>query len=249
MNVLISILKYCRDTGYAKIIKIPQIKRTSSNRREDTLEKHEYQKLKEYFLKHNPYYWQIISFITSTGIRYPQEFNSIKWKQVDLKKSYIEMPNRKGKLDNKKIWSIPIVGTEKSVIEQLKNRDVPTGPDDYVFVNDKGKRIINITRSFKKGLVECGIKKQLSMYSLRHTYATKMVSTRPDIPLKILAEAMGHVNTNMLEKHYSHLRPEHLVKYFERSEMKRQQILKDRKQDQSESQLDESNTDTTTHED
>lgn len=249
LGLLINILKFCHDDDYIIIMRIPHIERSKGNSRDGILEKHEYLKLKEYFLMHNPYYWLIISFVQNTGLRYPSELNELKWKDIHLDKDYMDVRNRKGKLEKKKVWSVPLVGTSKSVIEKLKNRDVPTGPEDYVFVKDKDRRIINITRSFKKALIECEINKPLSMYSLRHTYATRMVSTRPDIPLKILAESMGHTSVQMIEKHYGHLQPEHLVKFFQRSEAKKQVILNGRKQDQSETQLDESNTDTTTHED
>ncbi len=141
--------------------------------------------------------------------------------------------NRKGRKNSEKIWSIPIVGTSKQILMDLKNREnISTSPSDYIFVDDWGKRILNISRSFKKGVRECGIEKRLSMYSLRHTYTTRMITTRPDIPLKLLAESLGHTSVTMIEKHYGHLRPTDLVKYFQKSENKKQEIIKERKQKQ-----------------
>jgi len=68
----------------------------------------------------------------------------------------------------------------------------------------------------------------LSMYSLRHLYTTRILSTRPDIPIKILSEVLGHVDTKMIDKYYGHLRPTDLVKFYEKSEEKKQEILKER---------------------
>ncbi|MEI7638692.1 MAG: site-specific integrase [Syntrophus sp. (in: bacteria)] len=239
LSVLLTILRFCHNNNFIKIERMPYIKWVGDNRREETVEKEEYLKLKEYFLKNNPYYWLIISFVQNTGLRYPSELNELKWKDIHLDKGFMIIRNRKGRKNSDKLWSVPIVGTTKDIINRLKERDVLTGSEDYVFVNDKGKRVINIYQSFKKALGKCGITKRLSMYSLRHTFATRIVSTRPDIPLKILAEAMGHVDVRMIDKHYGHLRPEHLVKYFQHSEDRKQEILNGRKQDQTDAQLDD----------
>ncbi|MEI7637763.1 MAG: site-specific integrase [Syntrophus sp. (in: bacteria)] len=239
IGLLKSILRFCHNKDFITIQKMPHKKMTPENTRTETFTRDEYLKLKEYYLQKNPYHWSIISFVQNTGLRYPSELNELKWKDINLDKKFMIIRNRKGKKDSDKLWSVPIIGTSKVILERLKERDVPTEDESYVFVNDKGKRVINIYTSFKKAIVECGITKTLSMYSLRHTYATRIVSTRPDIPLKILAESMGHVSVQMIEKHYGHLQPEHLVKYFEHSEERKQEILNGRKQDQTEDQLDE----------
>ncbi|MEI7636186.1 MAG: site-specific integrase [Syntrophus sp. (in: bacteria)] len=241
IGLLKNIMKYCVNDNKLYIKKMPYLKKYKEKPRKETLVKAEYQKLKNYFLKTNPYYWSIISFLQNTGIRYPSELNSIKWKHIHLDRGFINLENRKNDKDDDKIWSVPLVGTSERIIIELKSREnISREPEDYVFVNSKNKRIMNISKSFKKACIECGITKKLVMYSLRHTYATRMVSTRPDIPLHILAESMGHVDTTMIERKYKHLRPEVLVKFFKQSEDHKNQILNDRKQDQSESQLDES---------
>ena len=50
-----------------------------------------------------------------------------------------------------------------------------------------GKQIKNISKSFKNSLSECEIDKQLTMYSLRHLYTTRMVK-RPDLPLQMICK-------------------------------------------------------------
>jgi len=72
--------------------------------------------------------------------------------------------------------------------------------------------------------MECGIEKNLTMYSLRHLFTTRMVR-RPDIPIKILSEVLGHKDTTMINKYYSHLRTEDLVNVFQRSEDHKQEII------------------------
>jgi len=231
--LLRNILRFGIGKNLLSIKEIPPWEKYDENRRELTLSKTEYLKLQQYFLKTNPYYWSIISFVVNTGLRYKSEINELRWCDIKLEKNYMIIRNRKGrKKSDKKIWSVPIVGTSEKILNELKNRNVSTNPDDYVFVNNQGKRILNISRSFKKGLIECGITKNLCMYSLRHTYVTKMIETRPDIPLKILAESLGHRSVSMIEKHYGHLRPDTLVKYFRKSEKTRQRILERRRREE-----------------
>jgi len=111
----------------------------------------------------------------------------------------------------------------------LKSRkDIPKGDDDPVFVNDNGVQISNIRKSFKQSIVDCGIKKNLCMYSLRHLYTTRMVK-RPDIPLIMISQSLGHKDTSMVNKYYSHLRIEDLVKTFQKSEERKQEILEQEK--------------------
>lgn len=230
IGLLRNIIKHNIDTDKLSIKKVPIYKKKHEKPRTEYLVKDEYIKLKEYFLKKNPYYLNIIRFVQNTGLRYPSEINCLQWQDYHNDKDFMIIRNRKGRKNSDKVWSIPIVGTSKTILSELKNREgISTEPSDYIFVNDDGVRVLNISKSFKNGLKECGIEKNLSMYSLRHTYTTRIITTRPDIPLKLLAESLGHTSVSMIEKHYGHLRPTEIVKYFQRSEDTKQQILKERK--------------------
>jgi integrase len=230
MRLLVSILRFSQEElGLLKDVKIPSWKMLPENRREEILTKDEYLKLKEYFIIRNPYYWDVISFVQNTGLRYPSEVNRLTWKDVNFKKKYITITDRKGKSRSGQKSVVPIVGRSREILEKLRKRDnISTGLDDFIFVNDENKQVKYIHKSFKKGLKECGIDKKLSMYSLRHLYTTRILSTRPDIPIKILSEVLGHVDTKMIDKYYGHLRPTDLVKFYEKSEEKKQEILKER---------------------
>jgi integrase len=49
----------------------------------------------------------------------------------------------------------------------------------------------------------------LSFYEAsRHTYAASMV--RLGVPLHVVAKALGHVDTQMVIKHYGHLSPDYI---------------------------------------
>jgi len=226
-RLLVSILRFGKE--YLSILQdvtVPSYTMLPEHRREEILTKKEYQKLEEYWMKKNPFYWYIISFINNTGIRYPSELNKIIYEDVHLDKSFVLIRDRKNK--NKSIpvnTPVPLVGTSKEIIQILKSRpNISKKSKDFVFVNDKGVQIKSITKQFKKSLMECGIEKNLTMYSLRHLFTTRMVR-RPDIPIKILSEVLGHKDTTMINKYYSHLRTEDLVNVFQRSEDHKQEII------------------------
>lgn len=227
-QLLVGILRFCKE--YLELFQnqnIQSYKLLPEKRREDTLTKEEYLKLEDYWMKHNPYYWKIISFVNNTGLRYPSELNKIQWKDVDLDKSYVLIRDRKNKKKDETLsTSVPLIGTGKKIIEDLKKREgISTQPDDFVFVNDRGTRVKNIGKSFKKSLVECGINPEFTMYSLRHLYTTRLVK-RPDIPLIMISHTLGHRDTKMVEKVYSHLRMSDVVKTFQESENRKQEILR-----------------------
>lgn len=229
-RLLVNILRFCKDSmNLFENVQIASYKMLPESRREEILSKKEYDTLREYWLNKNPFYWQIISFVNNTGIRYPSELNRICNKDVHLDKSYVLIRDRKNKKkDNPLHTPVPIVGRAKEIIETLQARqNISNNPDDPVFVNDQGIQIKSISKAFKKSLDDCGIKRNLTMYSLRHLFTTRMVR-RPDIPIKILSEVLGHKNTTMIDKHYAHLRAEDYVNVFQRSEDHKQEILKNR---------------------
>jgi integrase len=49
----------------------------------------------------------------------------------------------------------------------------------------------------------------VSFHVLRHTYATRLV--RAGIPLPVVAAALGHADTRMVDKHYAHLAPSYVA--------------------------------------
>ena len=50
---------------------------------------------------------------------------------------------------------------------------------------------------------------EVTLHELRHTYASTMV--RGGAPLMIVAQALGHSDTRMVEKHYAHLAPSYVA--------------------------------------
>lgn len=228
LRLLVSILRFSKE--YLDLFKNQNISSYTllpEKRREDTLTKEEYLRLEDYWMKHNPYYWNIISFVNNTGIRYPSELNKIQWKDVNLEKGYVLIRDRKNKKKNETLTTaVPLIGTGRKIIEELKEREgISKEQDDFVFVKDNGKRIKDIRKGFKRSLIECSIDSSFTMYSLRHLFTTRMVK-RPDIPLMMISHTLGHKDTTMVEKVYGHLRVSDVVKTFQESENRKQEILR-----------------------
>jgi len=218
-RLLVSILRFSQKINYLQGILIPPYKLKPENKWDCLPTKEEYTKLKKYWKKRNLFYWYIISFIKHTGVRYPSELNRIRYKDVNIEKNSVLIRNRKSKDKNQPLNTpVPLVGKTIKIIEKLRNRNgIATGEDDLVFVNDDGIQIKNIRKAFKNSLVKCDINPKLSMYSFRHLYATRMVK-RPDIPLKMVSFTLGHSDTKMVDKVYSHLRAEDVINTFKQSE-------------------------------
>ena len=66
------------------------------------------------------------------------------------------------------------------------------------------------------------------MYGLRHTFTTRMIKIRPDIPLKMIAVVLGHQDMRMIDKYYGHVRIQNVVHILERSEEAKERILNER---------------------
>jgi integrase len=222
-QILVSILIYSKEyLGHLKGIEIQHYKKIDVNEKDrDTVKYWEYKKLKKYWEEKNPYYWKIISFVDKSGIRYPSELLKITNSDVNLKEGFVLIRNRKSK--KKKIINtkVPLIEETKKILEELRSREgIPKGPNDPVFVNDKGIQIKYINKGFKKSLSELGINENLTMYSFRHTYTTRMVKN-PEIPLIMVSRILGHRDTQMVDRKYSHLTDNDVLRTFQRMEEKK----------------------------
>lgn len=222
IGLLRNIMGFCRDElEITDKILIPKWNKLKEPRREKILEKEEYLKIIDYFSLENCFYSNIIRFVNNTGIRYPSELITIKWKDIHLEKKYFTVL-RKGKV----IKSVPIIGTTRNILEKLREREgIPKGPDDFVFVNNEGKVVKSMRKSWLVALDILGIDKTVPIYSLRALFATRMLR-RPDISVKVIADILGHSDLEMIQNHYGHLKIEDLIKILQSSDDKKQDIIK-----------------------
>lgn len=215
IGLLRAILRFAKE--YMDVLQdkeIPKYTMLPEKSRQEIIAWEEYVILREYWTKKNQFYWSIIDFVYHTGIRYPSELNNIKWKDVNFDESYVLIRNRKNLRKNEPLHTkIPLISHAISILRNLENRNnISTNNDDYVFINDKGKRIKNINYSFKKGNAECGLSPQLTMYNLRHSYASMLVQN--GFPSRMIAELLGHRDTTMVDRTYGHLNNSEMRNFY-----------------------------------
>ena len=208
IKFMVMILRWCQKIGkIPRDIHIDQYEEYKGPRDETrVLSKDEYGRIKAYMMKDNPLYGSIVSFVNNTGIRYPGEMTPLKWKHIDFNKHTISIVGRKRGSNRGRTrvdTLIPMTNRVKDILLWLKSREgISTNDDDYIFINTKGERVMNIIKYWKKTLRHLEIDDGYTMYSLRHLFAVRMIK-RPDIPIKMISEWMGHSTTHMLERTYA----------------------------------------------
>ena len=63
-------------------------------------------------------------------------------------------------------------------------------------------------RTFKAAVAAAGLD-AITLHELRHSYASTMV--RAGAPLIVVARALGHADTRMVDQHYAHLAPSYVA--------------------------------------
>ncbi len=146
---------------------------------------------------------------------------------VNLKISDI-FPNEKyirvlGKGDKERL--VPIGRMALKHIDLYKDGvrthiEIEKGEEDILFLNRRGKRLTRVMIfTIIKGLVQkCGIKKNVSPHTFRHSFATHLVEGGAD--LRAVQEMLGHESITTTEI-YTHLDrtflKEQILKYHPRS--------------------------------
>ncbi|MGB5835194.1 MAG: tyrosine-type recombinase/integrase [Thiohalocapsa sp.] len=64
-------------------------------------------------------------------------------------------------------------------------------------------------RRIKAACAAAGIEPAISFHILRHTYGSALAQA--GVPLKVIAEALGHADTRMTERHYGHLSDQYIA--------------------------------------
>lgn len=213
--------QYCINEGY--MIKNPCLNLTLPNKdmeiknKEENIEyfdEEEIELLKKAF-KGNKFETLVLVGL-GTGLR-QGELLGLKWQNVHLDEKYIEVTNSiktvyvfdsEGNKERKTLLSTPKnhktrrVDLPDKVVEILKNMNHKT---TFVFQDDEGKPYSakTVFGNWKKVLNENKIPYK-KFHSLRHTYATMLLSRGAD--LKTVQELMGHYDISVTQI-YLHVLP------------------------------------------
>ena len=170
--------------------------------------------------------------LLSIGAR-PGEMDALRWEQVDFENRTITLDHAIKRADGGRPLTIgPTKTGNRRYVEmtdllvaalhrhrkQQAERRLAIGPlwtsdprwADLVFTSQVGTPIdpSHARRDFKKMCTVASVP-QLSLYEMRHTVASQMVDA--DIPLREVADLLGHKDLEMVVKRYRH-RTEGVVK-------------------------------------
>jgi integrase/recombinase XerD len=146
--------------------------------------------------------WMLIDLLTSTGMR---EAEAADMRCGDILAGYGQSACfvRNGKGDKSRTIQIPdsLRTHLKSFLVWKQERGEPTGPDDFLFVGQRGPwtgwNVGNITKKFLRqlGLYQTG----KSAHSLRHSYAVQLYRQKRD--LRAVQKQLGHANVQTTQRY------------------------------------------------
>jgi integrase/recombinase XerD len=148
--------------------------------------------------KHKVLLWMIYS----CGLR-RSEVTNIKLNDLDHDRGVLHVKEGKGRVDR-------IVPVSKKVWEKIDEYLDGFHPVKYLFEGQSGGRYSSesVYRVFKQALERAGIKKEVGVHSLRHSYATHLHESGLDI--RYIQELLGHRSTRTTEI-YTHVSRRNLV--------------------------------------
>jgi integrase len=184
----------------------------------------------------------MVLILANTGMRAGTESNNLKWKDIKEVKqdgdTYLEFTVN-GKTGKRKLIARDNVKTPLERIQerfpelkQLTFQEL-IKRNEIVFRQRNGKQLRDPHGAFRELLIFCNllnvddegkyIKNELTLYSLRHTYATFQILNGIDIYK--LAKNMG-TSVLMIERHYGHLEPRLIAKELSGRQRKYIQAVK-----------------------
>lgn len=155
----------------------------------------------------------MLELLYATGIRVSELVN-LKLSNINLEEDMIRVTGKGSKERLSPISSI----AEKYMqiyLEYYRNKLLKNKDSEYVFINNFGNKISR--QGFFKNLKQIaknqGITKEISPHTLRHSYATHLLTHGAD--LRIIQELLGHSDISTTEI-YTHLANEKIKNDYEK---------------------------------
>jgi site-specific recombinase XerD len=149
-------------------------------------------------LKHKLLLW----IIYSCGLR-RSEATNIRLTDLDRERNILHIREGKGRVDR-------FVPVPDKVWVKVDEYTSAYKPREYLFEGQTGGRYSSesVYRVFKDALVKAGIKKDVGVHSLRHSYATHLHENGLDI--RYIQELLGHKSSRTTEI-YTHVSRRNLI--------------------------------------
>ena len=162
----------------------------------------------------------IMEILYSSGLRV-SELVETNENDIDLNLGIIKVMGKGKKERIVPIGSKAIEGLNNYLQSgERKRRFPPTSPLNLpVFLNQRGGRLTarSVARIINRYIEQCGLLKNISPHSLRHTFATHMLDAGAD--LRAIQELLGHVSLSTTQK-YTHVSIDKLMEVYDKAHPK-----------------------------
>jgi site-specific recombinase XerD len=150
----------------------------------------------------NPKHKLLLWIIYSCGLR-RSEVTNIRINDLDRDRGLLHIREGKGRIDR-------IVPVSEKVWDKIDEYIPGYRPREYLFEGQTGGRYSSesVYRVFKDALLKAGIKKDVGVHSLRHSYATHLHENGLDI--RYIQVLLGHKSTRTTEI-YTHVSRRNLI--------------------------------------
>jgi len=139
----------------------------------------------------------LLMVIYSAGLRVGESVR-LKIEDVDRERRLIHLRGAKGKKDRYTLLS-------DVVLDQLREYYRMYKPSEYLFEGAEGRRHLaerSIQNVFHRAIKDAGIRKEVTVHSLRHSFATHLLEAGTD--LRYIQEILGH-NSSKTTEIYTHV--------------------------------------------
>lgn len=128
-----------------------------------------------------------------TGLR-KMDLLNLEWTQIDLDGGFIRLLMKK----TKKWAVVPISALCRDALKECRARRIVSR---YVFVNDEGNRVaeISLRRTFLRAKRIAKITRRFRFHDLRHTAACTLASA--GVSLQVIQKILGHTSSKMTERY------------------------------------------------
>jgi integrase/recombinase XerD len=195
LNIAINALKFY----YGKILKkdfIYTVKRPKKDKRLPVvLSRDEVSRL--FSVVENPKHRLILMLTYSSGLRV-SEVVKLKPGDIDMERKMLHIRGGKGRKDRYTILA-------DSLLEEIEEYKVTYKPDKWLFTGqnpDKHISVRTVQAIFEKAVRKAGIKKDVTVHTLRHSFATHLIENGIDI--RYVQELLGHKSLKTTEI-YTHV--------------------------------------------
>ena len=159
----------------------------------------------------------ILEVLYSCGIRV-SELVGLNMEDMDFNLGIIKV---RGK--GKKERIVPVGGKAIEALDSylkglgdLRGKATHNGLENPVFLNSRGGRLTarSVARIVKKYILQCGIVRDISPHSIRHSFATHLMDAGAD--LRSIQELLGHKSLATTQK-YTHISIDKLMEVYDKA--------------------------------